>query len=44
MSVLFLFGFMAMINGNIPVEDFNGEVFTIWALFSIADALWVRGR
>lgn len=44
MSFLFLCGFLMMVNGQIPAEEFNYEVFTLWALFSIADALWIKGR
>ena len=42
MSFLFLCGFIMVLRGQIPVEDFGTEVFGLWALFSIADALWLR--
>ena len=44
MSFLFLFGFIMVISGQIPAEEFTAEVFGLWALFSIADALWMKGR
>lgn len=44
MSLVFLVGFIMALCGKIPYEDFNTECFYIWALFSIADALWVRLR
>ena len=44
MSLLFLIGFIMAAKGQIPPEQFGDECFQVWALFSIADALWIRGR
>lgn len=41
MSILCLAGFIYAIIDGIPVDN---EYFIIWALFAIADALWVKGR
>ena len=44
MSLIFLIGFLLTMAGKIPTEEFTSECFIVWALFSIADALWVRGN
>lgn len=44
MSLLFLIGFVMVTCGKIPTEEFDTEYLVIWALFAIADALWVRGK
>ena len=42
MSVLFLIGFIMAYTGKIDPLTFDTECFIMWALFSIADALWFR--
>ena len=42
MSLLFLLGFIAMLNGSGLAVDNGIAYLVIWALFSIADAMWVR--
>lgn len=44
MSVVYLVGFLAALTGRMPSAWFTEDCFIVWALFSIADALWVRGR
>jgi hypothetical protein len=44
MSLWFLIGFVMSLFGKIPKEEMTDEYFIIWALFSIADALWMKGR
>jgi len=44
MSFLFLFWFLLVLAGKEPKPDFTNDVFIVWALFSIADALWFKGR
>ena len=41
MSLILLIGFIMVMVGEIPAENFTEDVFVVWALFSIADALWV---
>lgn len=43
MSLVFFIGFVMTAIGKIPKEDFDNETYIIWALFSIADALWMKG-
>jgi len=42
MSLIGLIGFIMTITGDISPELFTDDVMTQWALFSIADALWIR--
>lgn len=42
MSLVFLVAFIMILSGKLPAEELTNEFFYIWALFSIADALWVR--
>ena len=44
MSFLFLAAFLAMVQDKIPADEMTTEFFIIWALFSIADALWIRRK
>lgn len=44
MSIIFLLGFLLSMCGRIPAEQFDTDCFYIWALFSIADALWFKER
>ncbi len=41
MSLLFLIAFIMAMTGELPAEQFTDNMFIMWALFSIADALWV---
>ena len=43
MSLTLLIGFLMMYAEKIPREELSFEYLVVWALFSIADALWVRG-
>ena len=43
MSFIFFFGFVCTLFGAAPGEDLYPEYYAVWALFAIADALWVRG-
>lgn len=43
MSLLFLIGFIMAYTGRLSPAEFNTDCFIVWALFSIADALWIRG-
>ena len=40
MSLLCLIGVIAALMGEMPEEYFTDNFFIVWALFSIADALW----
>ena len=40
MSLIFLIGFIMIAMGKMPMEYYTEDVFIMWALFSIADALW----
>lgn len=42
MSLIFLIGLFMAARGELDTAYLNTDYFTIWALFSIADALWVR--
>ena len=42
MSLVFLFDFIMVLIGKAPKEDFTDNMFIMWALFSIADALWFK--
>lgn len=42
MSLILLVGFILAATGEMPMEYYTNDIFTIWALFSIADALWLR--
>ena len=44
MSLIFFFGFVLVLLGAAPGEDLYPEYYATWALFAIADALWVRGE
>lgn len=44
MSIIFFLGFLLVLFGRIPEELFDNDCFYLWALFSIADALWIKGR
>lgn len=44
MSLILLLGFLMMYTEKIPREELTYEYLVVWALFSIADALWVKGR
>ena len=44
MSIVFLLGFVMVLCGEIPAEQFDMDCFYLWALFSIADAFWLGGR
>lgn len=39
MSILMLIAFCAAINNQLPLET---DYMAVWALFAIADALWVK--
>lgn len=41
MSLVFLIGFIMVMMGEIPAEHYTDNTFIVWALFSIADAIWV---
>lgn len=41
MSLVLFIGFLLFLNGRINPEYFTDEYFIAWALFSIADALWL---
>lgn len=43
MSLIMLIGFLMMYAGKLPSSDLTYEYLAIWALFAIADALWIRG-
>lgn len=43
MSLMFFMGFICAMRGAAPAEDLYPEYYALWALFAIADALWVRG-
>lgn len=42
MSFILLYGFIQMYADKIPREHLSSEYLIIWALFAIADALWIR--
>lgn len=42
MSFILLVGFLMMYTEKIPREELSFEYLVVWALFAIADALWVR--
>jgi hypothetical protein len=42
MSLVFLGAFIMVVAGKMSAESFTTDVFIVWALFSIADALWVK--
>lgn len=42
MSLVFLVNFIMVLLDKIPAENMTNEYFYMWALFSIADALWVK--
>lgn len=41
MSFIFLAGFFMFLNGTLDIA-LDTEYLIVWALFSIADALWIR--
>lgn len=41
MSLVFLMCFLGMLNGELQAIENGVGFFTVWALFSIADAQWV---
>jgi hypothetical protein len=43
MSLIFLIGCLGIYFGAIPEYELTVEYLVVWALFAIADALWVRG-
>ena len=42
MSLIFLMGFLLVMNGEIDPQTLTEDGFYVWALFAIADALWFR--
>ena len=43
MSLIFLIGCLMMFADKIPQDNLTGEYLVVWALFAIADALWIKG-
>lgn len=41
MSLIFLYGVFMAANGKLDSSYLTTDYFTLWALFSIADALWI---
>ena len=44
MSLVCLTAFLMAAADKLPSEELTDEFFIIWALFAIADALWLRGK
>ena len=43
MSIVFLMAFIFDVARGMTFDEVSYEYMVIWALFSIADALWVKG-
>ena len=41
MSLIFLIGFIMAYTGQLSPAEFDTDCLIAWALFSIADALWI---